>query len=82
MVGASDVLGEDSQVRPGNTDTFVVIIRGVGFYSNLPHYTLYSINYVSTACSLQPFTLKIILETFTAELCNMAFLSIAFYLHL
>lgn len=81
MVGASDVLS-DIKVRPGNTDTFVVIIEGVGIYSNLPHCTLYSITYVSTVCSLQPFTMKIILETFTAELCNVAFLSIAFYLHL
>lgn len=81
MVGATDVLGED-KIGPGNTDTFMVIIGGVGFYSDLPHYTLYSINYVSTVCSLQPFTLKIILETFSAELCNMAFLSIAFSLHL
>lgn len=81
MVGTSDVLVED-KVRPGNTDTFVVIIGGVRFYSNLPHDTLYSINYVSTVCSLLPFTLKIILETFTAELCNLAFLSIAFCLHL
>lgn len=80
MVGARDVLGED-EIRPENTDTFMVIIGGVGFYSGLPHYTLYSINYVSTVCIL-PFTLKIILETFTAELCNLAFLSIASHLHL
>lgn len=62
--------------------THVVIIGGVGFYSNLPHYTLCSINYVSIICSLLPFKLKIILEIFTAELCNLAFLSIAFDLHL
>lgn len=59
----------------------MILVEGrIGFYNYLPYCIQYNINYVLTTCILLPFTLETILETSTAELYELTFLSTAFYL--